>query len=454
MSLFLLACAISSEQCPPKETGWWSGCKVGAKSHGHRSANSANSRRESSWLRKVDRNADALPLAPWTFTTEILLYFLRIVFFFFISWFLDTDCLSETGLLAFCVSADLRLDFDPMPRGIRVRPLLSAELGGPRPTDLGRDRRTGRTAAARLQGETQPSPPRQKARNWLAITHQLPISEWYFEETSPWTLDYPPAFAYFEWLLSQVAVLLDPAMLQVRNLDYASEATEPRTEFVWGGSVILVDVLLALGAYRLGGAKAVALVLWNSALLLVDHVHFQYNGMLLGILLLSISCMETGRTYLGALLFCLLLCMKHIFLYVSPVFFVYLLRFHCGLTFRPLRLQIKELLRLGLVVLGTFLAILLPLLISGPLQIQLPQLLRRLFPFGRGLTHAYWAPNAWALYNTLDRVLAKVLGASTSSGSTSGFAEAPLSGGGASCHGEWRMVSHQDGGFWSGKNVV
>ena len=38
--------------------------------------------------------------------------------------------------------------------------------------------------------------------------------------------------------------------------------------------------------------------------------HFQYNGMLLGILLLSISCMETGRTYIGALLFCLLLCMK------------------------------------------------------------------------------------------------------------------------------------------------
>lgn len=256
-------------------------------------------------------------------------------------------------------------------------------------------------------------------RNWLAITHQLPISEWYFEETSPWTLDYPPAFAYFEWLLSQVAVLLDPAMLQVQNLDYASEATV----MFQRGSVILADVLLALCAFNLGGANAVALVLWNSALLLVDHVHFQYNGMLLGILLLSISCMETGRTYIGALLFCLLLCMKHIFLYVSPVFFVYLLRFHCGLTFQPLRLQIGALLRLGLVVLGTFLALLFPLLISGPVEIQLPQLLRRLFPFGRGLTHAYWAPNLWALYNTLDRVLAKVMGASTSGGSTSGFAE-------------------------------
>lgn len=141
------------------------------------------------------------------------------------------------------------------------------------------------------------------------------------------------------------------------------------------------------------------LFLWNPGLLIVDHIHFQYNGILSGIMLLSMARIMQKREVESALWFSVLLNMKHIYMYMSPAFFVYLLKNYC--FDRHMNFKLKNFLKLSLTVALVFLASFGPFLALG----QMNQLISRLFPFKRGLSHAYWAPNFWALYNSFDKIL-------------------------------------------------
>ena len=150
-------------------------------------------------------------------------------------------------------------------------------------------------------------------------------------------------------------------------------------------------------------------------------IHFQYNGFLLGLFIWSLACINQGRDLQGALLFTILLNLKHIFLYVSPVYFIYLLCHYCIQETVPSyegweqfnrtnrakrhRFDYLNLAKLSAVVLSVFLLSFGPFALHG----QLVAVKERLFPFKRGLSHAYWAPNVWALYNAADLVLAAVL---------------------------------------------
>lgn len=249
-------------------------------------------------------------------------------------------------------------------------------------------------------------------RNWLAITHSLPISEWYTDATSPWTLDYPPLFAWFEWLLSHAARHVDPNMLVVSNLDYAS----PGTILFQRLSVIATDVLVLFSAaYALARSASHAksnvhglllffLMVGNAGVLLVDHIHFQYNGLLIGLLLWSTHLMQQGSDWAAGALFALLLCMKHLFLFCAPLYFVHILRHWCAGSGNRWQACVR------FVLMGATVAAIVGMAV-GPFVYmgQAGQLLSRLFPFGRGLTHAYWAANSWALYCGADRLLAAVL---------------------------------------------
>ncbi|XP_043786213.1 probable dolichyl pyrophosphate Glc1Man9GlcNAc2 alpha-1,3-glucosyltransferase [Apis laboriosa] len=245
-------------------------------------------------------------------------------------------------------------------------------------------------------------------RNWLAITHNLPLKEWYVNANSQWTLDYPPLFAWFEYFLSHIARFIDHDMLKVKNLNYASF----NTILFQRSSVIILDLVFTYGVKEIGKVFCntfdeyvmfIVFSLCNMGLLVVDHVHFQYNGFLLGIFLLAIANVSKINKQIsilyGTLCFALLLNLKHIYLYVAPVFIVWLLRSYCmnnGSFFRRLFI-------LGGIVFIT-------LIISfGPFVLQLPQVISRLFPFKRGLVHAYWAANVWALYIAIDKIIFLIL---------------------------------------------
>uniref|UniRef100_A0A8C6UD73 Alpha-1,3-glucosyltransferase n=1 Tax=Neogobius melanostomus TaxID=47308 RepID=A0A8C6UD73_9GOBI len=260
-------------------------------------------------------------------------------------------------------------------------------------------------------------------RNWLAITHSLPVSRWYYENTSAWTLDYPPLFAWFELGLSHVGRHFDENMLRIQREAYHSEATVLFQRL----SVIATDLMYILATRECCRSVSVqkaskdilnrpsfvlaVLLLFNFGLLIVDHIHFQYNGFLMGFLLLSVAKHLQSQHLQGALLFSVLLNLKHIYLYVAPAYGVYLLRSYCFTKDHPdgrLNWRSFSLLRffaLGSIVVSVTALSFGPFVAMG----QLPQVLSRLFPFKRGLCHAYWAPNAWALYNAADKGLA-VLG--------------------------------------------
>lgn len=124
----------------------------------------------------------------------------------------------------------------------------------------------------------------------------------------------------------------------------------------------------------------------NCGLLMIDHIHFQYNGFLYGVMLLSISYMLRvniiiirwksirhlipnyyfqDKYFLSAFWFCILLNLKHIYIYLAPAYFVYLLRHCCirgAINFKNISSKtcFKNLLGLASIVVAVFLVAFMP----------------------------------------------------------------------------------------------
>lgn len=169
-------------------------------------------------------------------------------------------------------------------------------------------------------------------RNWMAITHTLPLHSWYYATTSQWTLDYPPFFAYFEYLLSQILSKIIPSALVLQKDAYFSNELLYFQRF----SVIVTDFFYVLSCYILLRWKddavvgknfraAQLLLTANVSLMMIDNMHFQYNGILSAFLILSLGFIMRKSYLPGALCYCILLNMKHIYLYYAPAYVLYYL---------------------------------------------------------------------------------------------------------------------------------
>lgn len=122
-------------------------------------------------------------------------------------------------------------------------------------------------------------------------------------------LDYPPFFAYFEKVLSVLAAYVDPAILDLHNIGYDAwsvvayqRTTVIFTEFLLGAALLRsvytkriyfnnphLTSRLVRGAVNPSRQRILsASLLFHPAFIIIDHIHFQYNGFLFGILLWSI----------------------------------------------------------------------------------------------------------------------------------------------------------------------
>jgi hypothetical protein len=103
-------------------------------------------------------------------------------------------------------------------------------------------------------------------RHWKAVTRNLPLPEWYFDDQHVrtfHTLDYPPGFAWFEYMWSNhvvTAFLISNGLLDERYLsllpDTDNDVSIQCVTFM-RSTVILSDTILWLGAGAIAWAATV-----------------------------------------------------------------------------------------------------------------------------------------------------------------------------------------------------
>ncbi|KAL4582539.1 hypothetical protein LXL04_007090 [Taraxacum kok-saghyz] len=246
-------------------------------------------------------------------------------------------------------------------------------------------------------------------RHWMEITTNLPVNQWYHNSTSNdltyWGLDYPPLTAYQSYIHGLFLQFFHPDSVSL----YSSRGHESYIgKLLMRWTVLASDVLIffpavlwfivVVYARQSRGYKSnllpwhVAMILLNPCLILIDHGHFQYNCISLGLTIGAVAAILCDKDLVASFLFSLALNHKQMSAYFAPAFFSYLL----GKSLRH-KNPILEVVKLGIVVIGTFTLIWWPYLHS---KVSVFEVLSRLAPFERGIYEDYVA-NFWCTTSVL-----------------------------------------------------
>lgn len=255
-------------------------------------------------------------------------------------------------------------------------------------------------------------------RHWMEITTNLPLKKWYFYDLQYWGLDYPPLTAYHSWLFGKLGSLINSEwfLLDVsRGIENPQIKTFMRYSSIISELVVYVPAIMHLTSL-LGGQRAklgrmhqlvvIALILSQPALLLIDHGHFQYNSVMLGLFVFSVIDLLKGNLSLASVWFMSSVLFKQMALYYSPFIFFYIL----AKLFTPKKsffatlatFNFGRLILVGTTVVLTVLVALAPFVLASSTYSDaldtIKQILIRVFPFERGLFEDKVA-NFWCTTN-------------------------------------------------------
>lgn len=241
----------------------------------------------------------------------------------------------------------------------------------------------------------------------MEVTLHLSIGDWYRNtpenDLMYWGLDYPPLTAFGSWLAAVVGKRVAPQAIAWETSRGAEDAS---TIAFMRSTVLVADALLFLPtAWLLSRVVApepsrmrlFAALAFLPPLIIVDHGHFQYNGVSLGLNVLAVAASARGWNLAAAAAFSFALNYKQMLLYYAPTWFVFLLAESCGPrgSTSTAALTLRRVAALGVVVVLVFALMWLPFCVwadrvdpafsASSCAAGLGAVLSRLFPFDRSL---------------------------------------------------------------------